>query len=195
MESNSEILTSKEAAILLGAHVETIRRMARKGELPTYKIGKDWRYSKKALLQWAETHHLRHKPPCVLIVDDDDIICHVVRDILKPTGHQVLIATDGYEGFSLLAKETVDLVLLDLNMPGMTGPEFLQQLRKSHPAIPVIIITGFPDSALMMEAYHYGPLLLVPKPIEIKLLLGAVDIALNGTMDSRAGSPHAKAGT
>ena len=195
MDSDNEILNSKQAAMLLGAHVETIRRMARKGEIPTYKIGKDWRYRRQALLQWAETHHLRHKAPCLLVVDDEEIIRNFMGHTLKPAGYQVLMASRGKEALALLSKETVDLILLDLNMPGMTGPEFLRELRKGHAAIPVIIITGFPDSNLMMEAYHYGPLLLIPKPIEKKLLLDAVNMALNGTMDNRAIALHTKAGT
>lgn len=194
MDTTGDILNTKQAASLLGAHVETIRRMARKGEIPTFKIGTDWRYSKKALLQWAQTHHLRQKQPCVLIVDDETVICDMIRYILKPTGRQVLAAHSGSEGLSIVSRESIDLILLDLSMPGMTGPEFLRELRKTHPQIPVVIITGYPDSALMMEAYHYGPLLLVPKPVEKKLLLSAVDMALNGTLDCKTGGAHPQPG-
>ena len=78
---NGEVFNAQEAANFLGAHVETIRRMARKGELPAYKVGKDWRFRKGALMEWAESHHQRCSPPCVLVVGDvghDHVLAHEI---------------------------------------------------------------------------------------------------------------------
>ncbi len=55
---DNDVLNTKDAAIYLGAHIETIRRLARRGEIPAYKIGKDWRYRKKALTEWIESQSL-----------------------------------------------------------------------------------------------------------------------------------------
>ncbi len=55
---HNDVLNTKEAAAFLGAHIETIRRLARRGEIPAYKIGKDWRYRKKALLEWVESQSM-----------------------------------------------------------------------------------------------------------------------------------------
>jgi excisionase family DNA binding protein len=58
-ESNlTDVLNAKEAAGFLKAHVETIRRMARIGEIPAFKLGKDWRFHKEALRRWMEGQHL-----------------------------------------------------------------------------------------------------------------------------------------
>ena len=73
-------------------------------------------------------------------------------------------------------------MLLDLKMSVMNGPEFVRELRKTHPDLPAIIVTGYPDSKLLMEAYVYGPLMLIPKPIEKNTLLAAVNITLEGTL-------------
>jgi len=54
MENDHDVLNAKEAAALLRAHVETIRRLARRGEIPAFKIGKDWRFYKGALRHWSE---------------------------------------------------------------------------------------------------------------------------------------------
>src|SRR4051812_39653072 len=54
-KSKPEALTGQEAAALLNAHVETVRRLARRGELPSFKIGKDWRFNREALLRWSES--------------------------------------------------------------------------------------------------------------------------------------------
>ena len=63
-----------------------------------------------------------------------------------------------------------DLVLLDLKMPDMDGPRFLEKLRKTQPDLPVVIVTGYPDSELMKEATHYAPVMLVAKPADAALL-------------------------
>ncbi len=55
---DNDVLNTKDAATYLGAHIETIRRLARRGEIPAYKIGKDWRFRKKALLEWVESQSM-----------------------------------------------------------------------------------------------------------------------------------------
>ena len=54
MKSDIDVLNDREAATLLNAHVETIRRLARRGEIPAFRVGKDWRFYKSALHRWAE---------------------------------------------------------------------------------------------------------------------------------------------
>jgi len=178
MANNSHILNAGEAADFLGAHVETIRRLARKGNIPSFKIGKDWRFRKEDLLQWAETHHLRSQPPTILIVDDDDSIRDMARQILEKQGYYVFEAADGIEGLSVLNRENVFLILLDLEMPVMNGAEFLSRLRHRNKEVPVILITGFPDSQRIMDAMQQSPVMLLPKPIEKELLLRVVDVFL-----------------
>ena len=54
MKNKSDIMNAKEAAGFLKAHVETVQRLARRGEIPAFKVGKDWRFQKQALLSWAQ---------------------------------------------------------------------------------------------------------------------------------------------
>ncbi len=180
MIQDTEILNAKEAAEFLGAHVETIRRLARNGELPAYKIGKDWRFRKEALMDWAESHHLRRSPPCVLVVDDEAGVRRVMKRILEAEGYRVRLAANGAEGLDCLDREPIELILLDLKMPEMSGPDFLRQTRKEHGAVPVIIITGYPESRLIQEAMKYGPFTLLAKPIERNQVLQALHTILNG---------------
>jgi excisionase family DNA binding protein len=56
---NSDVLNAKEAAAFLKAHVETIRRLARRGEIPAFKVGKDWRFHQDALRRWSEEQNPR----------------------------------------------------------------------------------------------------------------------------------------
>jgi excisionase family DNA binding protein len=180
MEKNHDVLNAREAADFLGAHVETLRRLARKGKIPSYKMGKDWRFRKKALMEWAEKDHLQRKPLAVLVIDDEEGVRKMVRRFLEAEGYRIYLAASGNEGLSIVNREPIHLILLDLKMPGMNGAMFLREFRKAHGNLPVIMVTGYPDSHLMLEAMKYGPLTLIAKPVDKRQLIQAVGTALHG---------------
>ena len=185
MTRNDDVLNAREAAQLLGAHVETIRRMARRGAIPAYKIGKDWRFRKKRLLLWAESTPWLRQAAHIMVVDDDVGVRKMIRLHLEKAGYRVSVVDGAQAALDRIPQEAVDLVLLDLNMPRMNGPAFIRELRRSHVVLPIVIVTGYPDSNLMMEAYQFGPLILIPKPIEKKSLLSAVKMTLEGSLADR----------
>lgn len=183
MIDSDEILNAQEAARLMGAHVETIRRMARKGKIPAFKVGKDWRFRQSALMAWSETNPgIPKKQIHLLAIDDDAGIRKLMHHTFGPTGYSVTTVKNGLEGLERMQNEVFDLVLLDLTMPVMNGSDFIRKMRKTHATIPVIIITGSPDSKQMMEASRFGPLMLVPKPIDKKMLLSTVKLTLEGAL-------------
>ncbi len=94
-------------------------------------------------------------------------------------------ATSGAKGLVLVAREVPDLILLDLMMPDMNGPQFLEELRKTHPDLPVVIVTGYPESNLMMQATQYAPLMLLAKPAEPDHLERTVRMVLGERMAAR----------
>jgi len=86
--------------------------------------------------------------------------------MVERLGCRAKSATGGAEALALVTNEVPDLILLDIVMPGMTGPEFLKELRQTHSRIPVVIVTGYPEGELTAEAMKFGPLLLLSKPVE-----------------------------
>ena len=98
MIENRDVLNAQEAAQLLGANVETIRRLARKGAIPSFKIGKDWRFRRDTLFEWMETQNQIYQPPCILVIDDDSSVCKLIRRILEPQGVNVVTVADGHDG-------------------------------------------------------------------------------------------------
>ncbi|MEJ2641229.1 MAG: response regulator [Desulfosarcinaceae bacterium] len=178
-----DILTTQEAAVILGAHIETVRRLARKGAIPAFKIGKDWRFSRDALHKWTTEQQLvRRYKPTVLVIDDDPSITKLLRQIILPLGCQVITAGTGIEGLEIVARQSVDLVLLDLKMPEMNGPQFIDRLRQQQEQTPVIIVSGYPDSDLMAEALRFGPLMLIRKPVDKGALVSSVQMALHSQL-------------
>ncbi len=181
-----EVLTTREAAGLLRVHVETIRRLARRGELPAFRVGKDWRFRRKALLRWAETHHVRQRAPRILVVDDDEIVRGLFQRLLEGEGYSVETASDGDAGLERVAHDSPDLVLLDLRMPGMGGVEFLRRFRQDHISVGVMAVAGYPDGNLMEEAMRHGPLTVLGKPVENEQLVMAVRVALKGALGTQS---------
>lgn len=187
-DGSVDVLDAHEAAWLLGAHVESVRRLARKGDIPAYKIGKDWRFSKPALERWAETHHLRERAPLVLVVDGEKSFRDTTRLFLEGASCRVATAANGEEALELVRRETPDLVLLDLVMPGMSGVVVLKELHRMDPELPVVVVTAYPDSELMSQALRFPPVTLLPKPVEKATLLTTVNRVLRGV--TRQGVKH-----
>jgi excisionase family DNA binding protein len=174
MIQKSDVLNVQEAARLLGVHIETIRRLARTGGIPAFKVGRGWRIRVDSLLKWSDTQQVQRPQPSVLVVDDDKWVQTTFRRILEKQGCRFIEAAGGNEALDILDHEKVDAVFLDLMMPAMTGPEVLQELRKKNIEVPVTLITGYPDSDLVMEAGRYGPVTLLVKPVEKAQLLQAL---------------------
>ncbi len=190
--ASADVLDAHEAGWFLGAHIETVRRLARIGKLPAYKMGKDWRFSKTALTRWIETHHMRQRSPLVLVVDDEKSIRVTVALFLEKEGYRVAAAADGKQALEAVNREMPNLVLLDLVMPDMDGVAVLKALHSLNPDVPVIIVTGYPDSTLMAQALLYPPVTLLPKPVDSKVLLRTVRRLLHGTI--RGAQDNAGAG-
>ncbi len=188
MKRSDKVMNAEDAACFLGAHVETVRRLARRGDIPAFKVGKDWRFRLDALQKWIETHHQRHARPNTLVVDDEKAIRQAVEYHLTKEGRVVHQAADGQAALEMLTALPIDLILLDLKMPGMTGPEFLREMQARGLQIPVIIITGYPDSDMVMEAMTYGPVTLLAKPFDKEMLLRAVRKELGGANQAQARS-------
>jgi PAS domain S-box-containing protein len=107
----------------------------------------------------------------VLLVDDDDLVRESQTVLLETLGHAVRAAASGEEGLAALEEGLEpDVVILDMNMPGLGGPGTLDLLRRSRPRVPVLVATGRVDqSALDLVRAHEG-VTLMPKPFEIEEL-------------------------
>lgn len=78
----------------------------------------------------------------ILCVDDEEIPLIVRTRVLEKAGHEVISATSGAGALEILESRSVDLVLTDLLMPGMTGAELAQRVKRQQPSMPLIIFSG-----------------------------------------------------
>jgi len=179
-----DILDARQAAKFLNLHEETLRRLARERKIPSYKIGGSWRFSKRMLYRWAETQQVMRTKKVALVIDDEASIREFVSVTLEAGGYSTLTAANGTIALNLMRHRVPDIVLLDLRLPEMDGPTTLKMIREVYGAIPVIVITGFPDSQLMAEALRYSPFMLLSKPFFPSQLLQSVQMALGGSTES-----------
>ncbi|HEV8578077.1 MAG TPA: sigma-54 dependent transcriptional regulator [Thermoanaerobaculia bacterium] len=102
----------------------------------------------------------------ILIVDDEEVLQDILTALIRKEGHQPLSATTGEAGLALLDREEVDLVLLDLMLPGMRGMEVLREIRRRHPEQVVVVITAFSSIESAIEAMREGAFHYIPKPFK-----------------------------
>lgn len=114
-------------------------------------------------------------PKTILCVDDEASLLRMLALFFAGNGYRVLEAADGSEGLQHLHGETVDLIITDLNMPGMDGLAFLRALRRTpaHRSLPVLVLSGghADTPAKVLEA---GATALIAKPVDPECLLALV---------------------
>jgi signal transduction histidine kinase/CheY-like chemotaxis protein len=110
----------------------------------------------------------------VLVVDDDTDFRSLVSDELIDAGYDVAVAGGAEEGLQMLAGEDVDVLLLDLQMPGKNGCELLREARSLGMLSETVVITGHPEMQLAQECLEAGAFELLEKPISPRMLLSTV---------------------
>lgn len=126
--------------------------------------------------------------PRILAVDDDEALLAVISRALRRQGYDVMEAPDGRRGMALVSAEGADLVITDILMPVMEGIEFIDQLRREHPHVPVIAMSGggmLLRSDCLRMARLMGARGTLNKPFDIGQLLDVV---------AKATVPHPKVG-
>ena len=112
----------------------------------------------------------RFMKPTVLIVDDDEVMRETLSDVLKRSGYEIFLEGSGNGALSVIRKNVIDLVLLDMRLPDGDGLEILKNIKEFDTEILVIIMTAYSDiqtavSAMKSGAYHY-----INKPFELEEL-------------------------
>ncbi|MBO9712798.1 response regulator [Sphingomonas sp.] len=114
----------------------------------------------------------------IAVIDDDDEVRAVMADVLRDAGAEVVEASDGAEGVAAAQARVPDLMIVDYAMPGLTGADVARQIRGFAPRLPILVVTGFADSAALdtIDA-EIG---VLRKPFESRELLRRVAEMLDG---------------
>jgi CheY-like chemotaxis protein len=106
----------------------------------------------------------------ILVIDDDPAVRMTIKLVLEREGHAVELATDGLAGMTAIEAGGIDLLIVDIFMPGMDGIETIREVRKHQPALPAIVISGTSLGGPSMQA----PGLQAPDFLAMAVKLGAV---------------------
>ena len=109
----------------------------------------------------------------ILVIDDEDIIREMLRDILEPEGHDIIEANNGKKGLSIFDPDSIDLVITDIMMPEKDGFETIAELREKKSDVKIIAFTGYGLHNLPV-AFDLGAARVYEKPIKPNDLKEAV---------------------
>ncbi len=115
----------------------------------------------------------------ILVVDDDDDVRETIKLQLEAKGLNILEAVDGQDAINILNSGdnmvNIGVILCDIRMPKVNGVECIQFIREQAPGIPIVVITGYPDTELASDLLKKGVKDYLVKPVEKEKLLAVVD--------------------
>ena len=138
-----------------------------------------------SLRQYAsQLKRTARRPPTVLIVDDEEAILMFVERVLREAGFTTAVALDGPTAIAAVARiGSIDVLVTDVMMPGMTGDELARRLRQAEPQIKVLYLTGYSDRLFKQKTMLWEGEAFLDKPCTITGLVQAISLLLFGRFD------------
>ncbi len=169
------LLTVKETAKYLRIPLPTVYYLVQRGQLPAIQIGGRWRI-KKSSLDKDILKEDKSGQPTVLVVDDDESLQNLFKLFLRKIGFSRVVVGTVKEALAALEKQKFDLVFLDLKLPDGPADDVYDAIKKDQPGCPIIVITGYPDSAMLDRILAKGPITVLKKPLKVEQLKETVRI-------------------
>ena len=120
----------------------------------------------------------------ILIADDEQLMCQLVIDFLKPEGYEILEASDGKEALDIYDKEHPDLILLDVMMPGYDGWTVCREIRRES-TVPIMMLTAKGEEIDQLFAYDLGADEYITKPFSPKILVAKIKALLRRSQNEQ----------
>jgi excisionase family DNA binding protein len=169
------LLTVKETAKYLRIPLPTVYYLVQRGQLPAIQIGGRWRIKKSSL---DKDILKEEKPgqPTVLVVDDDENLQNLFKVFLRKIGFSRVVVGSVKEALAAIEKQKFDLIFLDLKLPDGPADDVYEAAKEQQPDCPIIIITGYPDSAMLDRILARGPITVLKKPLKVEQIRETVRI-------------------
>jgi excisionase family DNA binding protein len=189
-------LTTDEVLEYLQVNLRTVYRLIKAGKIPAVRVGRQWRFRKADIDAWLERERSHSipvptpsspsisaeprpgGPPRVLVVDDEASIRDLLAKTLALAEYEVELAPNGQVALERMRLNRYDLLITDLQMPGMDGLTVIEEARRLNADLSVIIITGFSTEASAIEAANLGVSGYLTKPFKVPKVLAVAARAL-----------------
>lgn len=119
----------------------------------------------------------------ILVVEDEPFVQGMLEDYLSRQGYSAIIVPTAEEAFAALKTGNIRLILLDKNLPDMSGVEVLSQIRFNNPSLPVIFMTGYPSERAKLMIRHLGVSAYFEKPVDLDVLGKVIADSLQDHID------------
>lgn len=119
-----------------------------------------------------------HKGPVVLLVEDDPDMRWLLRNVLLQEGWSVISRATGKGALTALHRIRLNLIILPMTLPDMSGLRVVRRARRTHPHVPMIVISATSNQGIVQECLRLGVLAYLPKPFDLMELLGRIREAL-----------------
>jgi excisionase family DNA binding protein len=187
LPTDESFLKTEEVLEYLNVNLRTVYRLIKAGSIPAVRVGRQWRFRKRDLDTWLESQRLAEPKRAVaaksrsriLLVDDEESIRKLLSRMLE-SAYDVEIAADAESAIRLLLEPDAhyDLLISDLNMPGMDGLALIREARRINSTLPAIVITGYSSESTAIEALNLGVTGYLTKPFDTAQVLAAAAKAL-----------------
>jgi len=117
----------------------------------------------------------------VLIVENEPFVLNAIQEILATVGFESIGVRDGNHGVDTYKKwsNKIDVVILDMNLPGMAGPEVYKNIQRVNPSVKVIVSSGYDEGVVIEKFGNPQPISILKKPFNAQMLLDQVRSALS----------------
>jgi len=173
-DATPELMTVKETAEYLRIPLPTVYYLVKRGQLPAIHIGGRWRLKRSLLDRNILKKDQQTGLPTVLAIDDDKGLQALFKSFLAKVGLGRVVAGSGTEALALARKQRFEQAFLDLKLPDLPGDEVYVQLKEIQPDLPIVVITGYPDSEMLSRILATGPVTVIKKPVEFNQLFTLV---------------------
>jgi len=106
----------------------------------------------------------------ILIIDDEEMLCESLKDILEEEGYEIRTATTALSALTEIEKKTPDIIISDINLPDINGLELLRRIKDERPEIEIIIMTAYGEIESYLQAREKGAFEYITKPVNIPIL-------------------------
>lgn len=166
----AEMLTARDVSELLQMHITTVYRLTERGELPGFRVGKQWRFRREAIDEWCRAQE-SPQGKRALVVDDEPAILSLFASALRPLKVQTVLAQNGEEALAAAQQDEFDVIFIDLKLPDTNGVELMKRFQAVQPRSRVVLMTGHPSDPLVMEAAKLEPVTILYKPFSVGTII------------------------
>ena len=171
-DSLPDVLTAKEVAEYLRMPQSTVYYLAKSGGLPCFRVGGRWRFRREDLLAVRSSSP---KPCSVLVVDDDELVCQMLSDVLSEVGYEVTTACGVDEALALTRQRRFDAFLIDLVLGDRRGIEVIRELQNDYSLRQMVVIAGRSELLDTAPLLELGAITVLRKPFSTSQVIECLD--------------------